>query len=109
MAAQETDTSTTGLIDSEEDRESFNNGGDGATTSRPKEPWKGEYGKSIIYAGLDAIVTCFSLSSISASRQSSADVLVLGFANLVADGISMGVGDFLSSSSENDVAAKKGR
>lgn len=67
MAAQETDTSTTRLIDSEEDRERFNNGGDGATTSRPKEPWKGEYGKSIIYAGLDAIVTSFSLiSSISA-------------------------------------------
>lgn len=35
------------------------------------------------------------------------DVLVLGFANLVADGISMGFGDYVSSSTERDVAAKE--
>ncbi|KAJ7962292.1 Vacuolar iron transporter 1 [Quillaja saponaria] len=75
---------------------------------RPTEPWKGEFVKSIVYAGLDAIITSFSLiSSISASRRSSVDVLVLGFANLVADGISMGLGDFMSSSTENDVVAKE--
>ncbi|KVH89147.1 protein of unknown function DUF125, transmembrane [Cynara cardunculus var. scolymus] len=40
---------------------------------RPKEPWKGELVKSIVYAGLDAIITSFSLiSSISAGRLSSA-------------------------------------
>jgi hypothetical protein len=39
---------------------------------RPKEPWKGEYVKSVVYAGLDAIITCFSLiSSISATHSSS--------------------------------------
>lgn len=39
---------------------------------RPKEPWKGEVVKSIVYAGLDAIVTSFSLiSSISAGHLSS--------------------------------------
>jgi VIT1/CCC1 family predicted Fe2+/Mn2+ transporter len=82
---------------------------DGLTErSRPKEPWKGEFVKSIVYAGLDAIVTSFSLiSSISAGRLSSVDVLVLGFANLVADGISMGFGDFVSTSTEKDVAAKE--
>ncbi|KAL4621758.1 hypothetical protein ACB092_06G252400 [Castanea dentata] len=37
----------------------------------------------------------------------SVDVLVLGFSNLVADGISMGFGDFVSSSTEKDVAAKE--
>ncbi|XP_057979329.1 uncharacterized protein LOC131165486 isoform X1 [Malania oleifera] len=75
---------------------------------RPKQPWKGEFVKSVVYAGLDAIVTCFSLiSSISAGHLSSVDVLVLGFANLVADGISMGFGDFVSSSTEKDVAAKE--
>ena len=74
---------------------------------RPKGPaWKGEYAKSIVYGGLDAIVTSFSLiSSISAGgRLSSVDVLVLGFANLVADGISMGFGDFVSSSTEKNMA-----
>lgn len=76
--------------------------------SRPTRPWQGEFAKSIVYAGLDAIVTCFSLiSSISAGRLSSVDVLVLGFANLVADGISMGFGDFVSSSTEKEVAAKE--
>ncbi|KAI7748622.1 hypothetical protein M8C21_012422 [Ambrosia artemisiifolia] len=75
---------------------------------RPREPWKGELVKSIVYAGLDAIITSFSLiSSISAGRLSSVDVLVLGFANLVADGISMGFGDYVSSNTERDVAVKE--
>ncbi|EYU32043.1 hypothetical protein ABFS82_02G155900 [Erythranthe guttata] len=82
--------------------------GDMGKNGRPKEPWKGEFVKSIVYAGLDAIITSFSLiSSISAGRLSSVDVLVLGFANLVADGISMGFGDFMSTSTERDVAAKE--
>lgn len=44
-------------------------------SERPKEPpWKGEFVKSIVYAGLDAIVTSFSLiSSISAGRLSSGE------------------------------------
>lgn len=47
---------------------------------RPTEPWQGEFAKSIIYAGLDAIVTCFSLiSSISAGRLSSGQFSTLHF------------------------------
>ncbi|GAA0164972.1 hypothetical protein LIER_20487 [Lithospermum erythrorhizon] len=39
---------------------------------RPKEPWKGEFARSIVYSGLDAIITSFSLiSSISAGNLSS--------------------------------------
>lgn len=54
--------------------EEENNGGNG----RPKEPWKGEHVKSIVYAGHDAIVTCFSLiSSISAARRPSGDIVTL--------------------------------
>lgn len=34
-------------------------------------------------------------------------VLVLGFANLIADGISMGYGDFLSSTAEKDYSANQ--
>ncbi|XP_021717584.1 protein CCC1-like [Chenopodium quinoa] len=77
---------------------------------KPKSPtWKGESAKSVVYGGLDAIVTCFSLiSSISSGgSMSSVDVLVLGFANLVADGISMGFGDYLSSSTEKEMASKE--
>lgn len=64
MAETETESNgggaTTSLLRAEGDRE------------RPREPWKGEFVKSIVYAGLDAIVTCFSLiSSISATSRSS--------------------------------------
>lgn len=34
-------------------------------------------------------------------------VLVLGFANLIADGISMGYGDYLSSTAEKDYSANQ--
>ncbi|TKY65505.1 Vacuolar iron transporter 1 [Spatholobus suberectus] len=79
-------------------------------SERPREPWKGEYVKSTVFAGLDAIITCFSLiSSISASTSSSVGVLVLGFSNLVADAISMGFGDFVSASSEQDVITEERR
>ncbi|CAK8542298.1 unnamed protein product [Lathyrus sativus] len=79
-------------------------------SERPKEPWRGEYVKSIVYGGLDAIITCFSLiSSISATTKSSGNVLVLGFANLVADAISMGFGDIVSASSERDVINEERR
>ncbi|KAK2415115.1 vacuolar iron transporter protein 2.1 [Trifolium repens] len=79
-------------------------------SERPKEPWRGEYVKSIVYGGLDAIITCFSLiSSISASSNSSGNVLVLGFANLVADAISMGFGDIVSASSVRDVIIEERR
>ncbi|KAL6005561.1 hypothetical protein ACLOJK_006128 [Asimina triloba] len=79
-----------------------------AVCKRAKESWGGDTVKSIVYAGLDAIVTCFSLiSSISGgARLSSVDVLVIGVANLVADGISMGFGDFLSSGTEMDMATR---
>lgn len=47
-------------------------GGGGEYSRRPKEPWKGEFVKSIVYAGMDSIVTSFSLiSSISAGHLSS--------------------------------------
>ncbi|GFS39961.1 hypothetical protein Acr_00g0065820 [Actinidia rufa] len=90
--------------------------GGSSRSERPKGTWRGEFVKSIVYAGLDAIVTCFSLiSSISAGKLSSGaidicivvDVLVLGIANLVADGISMGFGDYMSTSTEREVAAKE--
>lgn len=53
--------------------------GETKASERPKEPWKGEFVKSIVYAGLDAIVTSFSLiSSISAGRLSSGKFPAMG-------------------------------
>ncbi|GLJ42433.1 hypothetical protein SUGI_0879230 [Cryptomeria japonica] len=75
---------------------------------RPQPPYGGDYAKSIVYAGLDAIVTSFSLvAAISGLHMPAVEVLVLGFSNLVADGISMGFGDFLSSITERDLAASE--
>ncbi|CAA6663367.1 unnamed protein product [Spirodela intermedia] len=79
----------------------------GQESAGTRGPWSGDRVRSIVYAGLDSIVTSFSLiSSISGGRLSSGDVVVLGLANLVADGIAMGFGDFVSSSTERDMVRK---
>ncbi|KAG0576376.1 hypothetical protein M758_5G089900 [Ceratodon purpureus] len=80
-----------------------------AGKERPKEGgWGGDYLKSIVYGGLDAIVTSFALvASVSGGDLPAGAVLVLGFANLIADGISMGYGDFLSSTAEKDYSANQ--
>ncbi len=64
---------------------------------------KGQYLKNVVYGGLDGIITTFAIVSGVAGASLSANiVLILGFANLLADGFSMAVGDFLSSKSENE-------
>ncbi|ETO28210.1 hypothetical protein RFI_08923 [Reticulomyxa filosa] len=65
----------------------------------------GEYVKSIIYGGLDGIITTFAVvSAVHGANLEPETVLVLGFANLIADGFSMGMGDYLSESAEYDFA-----
>jgi len=64
---------------------------------------KGKYLKSIVYGGLDGIITTFAVvAGVAGASLSSGILLILGFANLVADGISMAVGDYLSSKAERD-------
>ena len=56
-----------------------------------------------VYGGIDGIVTTFAVVAASAAAGlESGVILVLGFANLIADGISMGVSAYLSERSEND-------
>jgi vacuolar iron transporter family protein len=60
-----------------------------------------KYIKSIVYGGLDGIITTFAIVAGVAGASLSANiVLILGFANLIADGISMAAGDYLSTKSE---------
>ena len=62
----------------------------------------GKYIKNIVFGGLDGIITTFSI--IAASYGAKLDtklIIIMGVANLIADGISMGMGDFLSSYYEN--------
>ncbi len=63
----------------------------------------GKYIKSMVYGGLDGIVTTFAVvAGVNGASLSPGVVLILGFANLVADGLSMAIGDYLSSKSEQE-------
>ncbi len=62
-----------------------------------------KYIKSLIYGGMDGLITTFAIviSSVSANLNYKI-VLGLGFANLLADGFSMAFGDYISSKAENE-------
>ena len=64
---------------------------------------QGKYIKSIIYGGLDGIITTFAVvAGVAGASLSAGIVLILGFANLIADGLSMAIGDYLSTKAENE-------
>lgn len=63
----------------------------------------GQYIKSAVYGGLDGIVTTFAVvAGVAGANLSAGIVLILGFANLIADGLSMAIGDYLSTKSEQE-------
>lgn len=71
-----------------------------------------EYLREIVYGGIDGIVTTFAVvagfsgASMMSGTQATltfTTVLLFGFANLFADGVSMGLGNFLSILTEKDV------
>lgn len=71
----------------------------------------GQYIKSFVYGGLDGIVTTFAVvAGVTGANLSASVVLILGVANLIADGISMAFGDYLSTKAENEyMAMERGR
>ncbi|WP_058364868.1 VIT1/CCC1 transporter family protein [Haloparvum sedimenti] len=63
----------------------------------------GRYLAEVVYGANDGIVTTFAVvSGVAGASLSPAIVLVLGVANLLADGFSMGMSNFLSRRSELD-------
>ena len=59
--------------------------------------------KPMIFGGLDGILTSFAIVAGAAGGNLSIGVvLILGFSNIFADALSMGVGEFLSSKAENE-------
>ncbi|HKZ55243.1 MAG TPA: VIT1/CCC1 transporter family protein [Anaerolineales bacterium] len=57
----------------------------------------------LVYGGLDGIITTFAVvSGVAGAQLGSHVVLILGLANLLADGFSMGIGAFLSARSEQE-------
>lgn len=69
-----------------------------------------DYLSEFVYGGVDGIVTTFAVVAASAGAGLDAGViLVLGFSNLIADGISMGVSAYLAERSDVDQYRKKRR
>ncbi|EEY56098.1 uncharacterized protein PITG_08874 [Phytophthora infestans T30-4] len=65
----------------------------------------GKHIKSAVYGGLDGIITTFAtVTSVAGSGLPHSVILIIGLAHLVADGLSMGLGDMLSSQAEADLA-----
>ena len=63
----------------------------------------GAYIGEAVYGALDGIVTTFAVvAGVEGARLSSGVVLILGFANLLGDGLSMGVGSYLSTKSRRE-------
>ena len=60
-----------------------------------------QYVGDMIYGGLDGIITTFAIvSGVAGAQLESGIIMVLGLANLIADGFSMAVGAYLSLKSE---------
>ncbi len=63
----------------------------------------GAYLGEAVYGALDGIVTTFAVvAGVEGAKLSSGIVLILGFANLIGDGLSMGVGSYLSTKSRRE-------
>lgn len=67
-----------------------------------------DYLKEFVYGGIDGAVTTFAVvAGATGARFDVKIILVLGVANLVADGFSMGVGSYLSTKSEQELMVKR--
>lgn len=69
-----------------------------------------DYLSEFVYGGIDGAVTTFAVvAGATGARFDTKIILVLGFANLIADGLSMSIGSYLSTKSEQELMVKKGQ
>jgi VIT1/CCC1 family predicted Fe2+/Mn2+ transporter len=74
---------------------------------RQPPPMIGHYLPDLVYGANDGIITTFAVvSGVVGADLSERVILILGFANLVADGLSMGASNFLSRRSYAEVAER---
>ena len=79
-----------------------------ALKNTEKHAKMGGYIKSIVYGGLDGIITTFAVVAGAAGGGLGPNVvIVMGISSLLADALSMGVGDALSSKAETEVARRE--
>lgn len=65
--------------------------------------------REFVYGGMDGAVTTFAVVTGAAGANLGVRViLILGFANVLADGFSMAVGSYLSEKSDQDLTIHKG-
>ena len=65
-----------------------NHGSGGHNRNHNHSASEGKFLKSIVYGGLDGIITTFAVvAGVAGASLSSSIVLILGFANLIAEGI----------------------
>lgn len=65
----------------------------------------GGYVKSAVYGGMDGLITTYSVvAGVAGSGLSPYVVIALGVANLIADGLSMSLGDYIGTKSEQEFA-----
>jgi len=63
----------------------------------------GRYLGDMVYGAIDGIVTTFAVvSGVAGASLSTSIVLILGFANLLGDGLSMAIGNYLGTKSERE-------
>jgi predicted membrane protein (TIGR00267 family) len=67
-----------------------------------------QYLGQFVYGAIDGSVTTFAVvAGAAGANLSSTVIIILGFANLIADGFSMGASAYLSAKSERDMKIKK--
>jgi VIT1/CCC1 family predicted Fe2+/Mn2+ transporter len=65
--------------------------------------------REFVYGGMDGAVTTFAVVTGAAGANLGVNViLILGYANVLADGFSMAVGSYLSEKSDQDLSVSKG-
>src|SRR5688500_18453452 len=90
----------------EQDREPDGLSGSGARQVL-RRAWR-PYVRDIIYASNDGIVTTFAvIAGAQGASLPAVVVLALGFANLAADGLAMGMGNYLGVKSEAAASARE--
>ena len=61
------------------------------------------YLRDWVYGGIDGAVTTFAIvSGVVGAQLSTAVIVILGIANLIADGFSMAAGNYLATRTEHD-------
>lgn len=74
-----------------------------AIEKRLDEGPKAEYLKEWVYGGIDGVVTTFAIiAGVAGASLSPTIILILGFANLIADGFSMAAGSYSATKADKD-------